>query len=267
VPLETLINEDGELVVGNEVKFAITFDDGYRDNYEKGFPILKKYNAPATIYLSYGYMEGTEVFWYEKLTSGLLSSQLQSINLEDLGSEKFCLNSQEDRDLAIYKLNRWLKTFTEKKRTQLLETILKRLQVDESSLDISPMLTWEMVKEMKENGINFGSHTISHPILSREDRVSIEMEVVESRRLLEEKTGDEFSGFAYPNGTKADYNDAVLEFVRATYQYACSTTPGINYKGQDPYQLKRINIDSGMCTNEKGKFLPDLFWAKIASLI
>ena len=267
VPLEALINENGELIVDDEVKFAITFDDGYRDNYEKGFPILRKHNVPATIYLSYGHMEGQEIFWYEKLTSGLLSSQLQSIDLEDLGSEKFSLNSQEDRDLAIYKLNLWLKTFTDKERTQLLTIILERLQVDESSLDVSPMLTWEMVKEMKENNINFGSHTISHPILSREDKQSIEKEVVESRWLLEKKTGDSYSGFAYPNGTEDDYNDTVLEFTRSTYQHACTTTPGINYRGQDPYQLKRVNIDPGMCTNEKGKFLPDLFWAKIASLI
>lgn|GEM_PF-1328895 len=267
VPLESLIAEDGSLIVDDEVKFAITFDDGYRDNYENGFPILKKYKVPATIYLSYGHMEGQLYFWYEKLTSGVRNSQQQNIDLKDLGSEEFSLETQEDRDLAIYKLNFWLKNFTDQERMEKMDTILDRLEVDAKELSVSSMLSWEMVSEMADNNINFGSHTISHPILSRENKQSIEIEVVESKQLLKEKTGYSIDGFAYPNGTIDDYNDTVLEFVRTTYQHACTTTPGINYKGQDPLQLKRINIDPGMCTDDKGRFIRDLFWAKVASLI
>lgn len=267
VPLESLFDKSGNLIVSEEVKFAITFDDGYRDNYEQAFPMLKNHNAPATIYLSYGHMENELSFWYEKLTSGLQSTKQSYVDLEDLGSEKFSLETQEDRELATFRLNFWLKTYTDKERKVLLEAILERLQVDESSIVVSPMLTWGMVKEMQNNNINFGSHTISHPILSREDRKSIEKEVVESRRLLEKKTDLAFEGFAYPNGTIDDYNETVLEFARTTYQHSCTTTPGINYAGQDPHQLKRINVDPGMCSNENGDFIPDVFWAKVATLI
>ncbi len=267
VSLESLFDSDQNLLVDDKVKFVITFDDGYRDNYEKGYPILKNHNVPATIYLSYGHVEGNNFFWYEKLTLGLQNTELEIVDLEDLGSEKFSLKSQEDRNLAINNLNLWLKTFTDHERTEKVDLILSRLKVENTDESVSPMLSWDMVKEMQENKINFGSHTISHPILSRENKQSIKKEVVESRQLLEGKTGQLIDGFAYPNGTADDYNETVLGFVRDNYQHACTTIPGINYKGQDPHQLKRINIDPGMCTDDKGKFLPDIFWAKVTSLI
>lgn len=267
VPLASLIDEENNLIVTDDVKFVITFDDGYRDNYENAYPILKKNNVPATIYLSFGHVQGDYFFWYEKLITGLQDTEIGSVDLEDIGSEKFSLEDQENRNDAINNLNFWLKTFTDKERLQKLEIILSRLAVNNTDDSVSPMLSWEMVGKMQENNISFESHTISHPILSRESRQSIEKEVVDSKKLLEEKIGNNVEGFAYPNGTTDDYNDTVLEFVRESYRHACTTMPGINYEGQDPHQLKRINIDPGMCTNGQGKFLPDLFWAKVASLI
>jgi peptidoglycan/xylan/chitin deacetylase (PgdA/CDA1 family) len=267
VALESLFDQDKNLVVDDQVKFAITFDDGYRDNYEKAFPILKKHNVPATIYLSYGHLEGDYYFWYEKLILGLQCTDHQFIDLEDLGSEKFKLENLKDVNNTVNKLNLWLKTFTDKDRLEKLKVILSRLEVDNTEENVSAMLSWKMIKEMKENNINFGSHTISHPILSREDEQSIEYELVESKRLLEEKTGQEIEGFAYPNGTADDYNDTVLKYVnKAAYQHACTTIEGINYKGQDPYQLLRINVEPGICVDDKGHFLPDVFWTKVAAL-
>ncbi len=268
VALESLFDQDKNLIVDdNKVKFVITFDDGYRDNYEKAFPILKKHNTPATIYLSYGHLEGDYFFWYEKLILGLQNTDHKFIDLTDLGSEKFKLENSEDVNKTVNTLNLWLKTFTDKGRLAKLKIILSRLEVDNTEENVSPMLSWEMIKEMKENNINFGSHTISHPILSREDEQSIEYELVESKRLLEEKMGQEIKGFAYPNGSADDYNDTVLKYVnKAAYQHACTTIEGVNYKGQDPYQLLRTNIEPRICVDENGNFLPDIFWAKVTSL-
>ncbi len=267
VSLGTLLDSEGNLIVDDNVKFVITFDDGYRDNYEKAYPILKNYNAQATIYLSYGHVVGDYSFWYERVMSALQNSQKQSIELDDMGFENFGLETQKEQEFAIDEIILWLKNYTDKERLDKCEAIIKRLEVRPEQIDVSPMLTWDMIGEMKQDLIDFGSHTLSHPILSRENRASIEKEVVESKRILEEKLSDEVTGFAYPNGTIDDYNDTVLEFTSATYQHSCTTIPGINYKGQDPHQLKRINIDPNMCTNDKGVFLPDLFWAKVATLI
>lgn len=265
--LETLFDANGDLIVDDSVKFAITFDDGYRDNYDEAYPLLQKHNVPATIYLSYGHMTGELSFWYERVMSALHNTKKNFIDLKSIGFEKFDLESQNDQDFAINRIMLWLKNFPSKEREKKCDSIIDLLEIDPADLKVSPMLTWGMVDEMKKNNVNFGSHTLTHPILSRENRGTIEKEVVESKKNLEEKTGQMMKGFAYPNGRAEDYNDTVLEFTSNTYQHACTTTSGINYAGQDPYQLKRINIDLGMCTNNRGIFIPDLFWAKIAVLI
>ncbi|MFK8068645.1 MAG: polysaccharide deacetylase family protein [Gammaproteobacteria bacterium] len=267
VSVESLFDSNGDLIVDDKVKFAITFDDGYRDNYEKAFPILKKHNVPATIYLSYGHIMGERTFWYERVMSALQNSAKLTIELDDLGFENFSLKTQTDLELAIDEIISWLKSFTDQERMNKCDDIIQRLEVAPDQIDVSPMLSWDMVEEMKQDLIHFGSHTLTHPILSRENKETIEREVVGSKKVIEEKLGQEVTGFAYPNGEIGDYNDTALEFAAVTYQHSCTTIPGINYAGQDPYQLKRINIDPKMCTNDKGAFLPALFWAKVSRLI
>ena len=45
----------------------ITFDDGYKNNYTEAFPLLKKYNIPATIFLTTGHIETDNTFWWDKI--------------------------------------------------------------------------------------------------------------------------------------------------------------------------------------------------------
>lgn len=266
VDLDSVFDENKNFHVDQELKFVITFDDGYRNNYDYAYPILKRHNAPAIIYLSLGHLEGDYFFWYEQLAIGLERTNIQSIDLTDLGSEQFSLTNQQERENALITLNLWLKNFSDEERMQKLQTILARLEVEDADKDVSPMLSWDMVKEMQANNISFGSHTISHPILSQENRDSIANEVIDSKKLLEEKLGVPITGFAYPNGRTEDYNVTVLECVdQAGYLHATTTIEGTNYTGEDPHQLKRINLHMGMCTDDTGRFHADLFWAKITS--
>jgi peptidoglycan/xylan/chitin deacetylase (PgdA/CDA1 family) len=266
VSLDSLFDANNKFSANEKLRFVITFDDGYRNNYDYAYPILSKHKVPAIIYLSLGHLDGDFFFWYEQLAIGLKKSPLENIDLTDLGSGKCSLKNQQDREAALIQLNQWLKLFSDQERMDKLEIILSRLQVDDAKKEVSPMLSWEMVEEMMVNNIDFGSHTISHPILSHESRDSIEYEVVTSKEKLERKLGKSITGFAYPNGTLDDYNDTVLEFVeKAGYLHACTTVEGTNYQDADPYQLKRINIHTGMCTDDNGDFHADLFWAKITS--
>lgn len=268
VSLDSLFDDEKNFIGSESLKFVITFDDGYRNNYDLAFPILQKHNTTATIYLSYGHLQGDYSFWYEKLAGCLENAQTENIDLTDIGSTLFSLRSVKEREEAITKLNLWLKQFNNADRLKKLEIILSRLHKRDAIPDVSPMLTWEMVQEMQNAGISFGSHTISHPILSNEDSHSIQHEVMMSKKLIEEKIGRSVTGFAYPNGTRNDYNEMVLKYVsKAGYLHATTTIPGINYSDENPFQLKRINIHTGMCTDESGMFHPDLFWAKVTTLI
>jgi peptidoglycan/xylan/chitin deacetylase (PgdA/CDA1 family) len=102
------------------------------------------------------------------------------------------------------------------------------------------MLSWAEVKIMSRAGIQFGSHTATHPILSRIDRGRAEREIVDSKRAIEAETGASVDAFAYPNGSPADFTQETKSLLRdAGYAYAVTTVAGPNEPGDDVFELRR----------------------------
>lgn len=106
-------------------------------------------------------------------------------------------------------------------------------------------LTWEQVREMKEHGMEFGSHTCSHPHLDELPVQEMIKEIVESKSLIEQKLGSQITGFCYPSGR---FNNLVKEAVRKAGYLAAVVTPRQGQLDEDVYSLKRIGIYS----NDKG---------------
>jgi peptidoglycan/xylan/chitin deacetylase (PgdA/CDA1 family) len=101
-------------------------------------------------------------------------------------------------------------------------------------------LDWGQVAEMRAQGIEFGSHTLTHPMLSRIPPDLARREIAESRRVLEQKLGSPPGVFCYPRG---DFNEAVKQLVReAGYVAACTTLPGVNGRRTDLFALRRTYV-------------------------
>ena len=101
-------------------------------------------------------------------------------------------------------------------------------------------LDWREVKEMQAQGIEFGSHTITHPMLSQVPLDVARREIGESKRMLEDRLGTDVPFFCYPRG---DVNEAVRRVVRDEgYRAACSTLPGLNSRRTDLFGLRRTYI-------------------------
>jgi len=93
---------------------------------------------------------------------------------------------------------------------------------------------------MAEAGIDFGAHTVNHPILTRVPPRTAREEIAGSKRELEEILGREVTGFCYPNGQPGDFDGVIEGMVRHVgFRYACSTIDGVNDAATDPYALKR----------------------------
>lgn len=106
-------------------------------------------------------------------------------------------------------------------------------------------LTWEQVLEMKEYGMEFGSHTCSHWHLDELPEMEMVREIVESKRYLEQKLRSRVTSFCYPSGR---YNQKVKEAVREAGYIAAVVTPRHGQLNEDLYSLKRVGIynnDSG----------------------
>ncbi len=106
-------------------------------------------------------------------------------------------------------------------------------------------LSQSQIHEMRGNNISFGSHTISHRILTSLGKEEIIKEIRDSKYILESQLDQKINSFAYPVGTRVDFNDEIMKTVKASkYAYACSNVYGINGNDTDIFALKRIGIET-----------------------
>ncbi|HRV94101.1 MAG TPA: polysaccharide deacetylase family protein, partial [Anaerolineae bacterium] len=142
----------------------ITFDDGYRDNYQYAFPLLQKYGFTATFFI-----------------------------------------------------------FTQ--------------PIDTANVDY---LSWDMVQEMHQAGMEFGSHSHTHPDLRHRSSEFLASEIVTSKQLIEQNIGEPIYAFAYPSGR---YDDAAVEAVKsAGFLMAVTTEWGGRQTYDHRFVMPRVRV-------------------------
>jgi peptidoglycan/xylan/chitin deacetylase (PgdA/CDA1 family) len=220
---------------------VITFDDGYRDNYTCAFPVLKRLGIPATIFLATGAIGTGKVLWHDKVFSAFRQTRMPFLtNWGSNGSTGYPLGTVREKLLAQSEVLGLLRSVDEGSRSALIDELLAKLDVDDGEKDLDLMLTWEHVVEMRQHGISFGSHTVTHPILSTLPIKRLQMEIYESKKTIEEKLGASVIAFAYPNGKREDFNDRIKALVKqAGYMCALTTAFGSNGHRQDLFELRR----------------------------
>ncbi len=250
---------------------VITFDDGWRDNYLFAFPILRKYDLPAAVFLSTDYIGTSKMFWFHVVNFILQTQALTSQKMIDILNRLEQINSEEKR--GIVESLAYADAFIEKLkriRPQIQEKIITEM-INESHVQMSErdkrrmILDWDEVREMGEHRISFGSHAHSHRILTHLGSDEIKKELAESKTTIEEKTKRPVSFFAYPNG---DYTSRIKELVKETgYLCACTVEgTGKRQDGMDLFALPRMGIHEGMSIGIRGGFSRALFACHIAGL-
>ncbi|NOT94920.1 MAG: polysaccharide deacetylase family protein [Nitrospira sp.] len=239
VALETAVEllRKGDLP---ENSVAITFDDGYKDNYLHAFPILKRLGIPATIFLATGVIGTGRVLWHDQVFSAFRQTIKRA--LEGFGPQlaTFKISSLQDKLCAQQQVLGMLRRCGEDARTRWICQLTERLEVQPLMSDAGLMLNWEQVKRMVEGGIAIGSHTMTHPIMSKISSLQVQSEAVGSMKAIQEAVGVVPRTFAYPNGTVEDFTPSVKAALReAGYVCAVTTIFGSNMRAQDPFELRR----------------------------
>lgn len=238
VPLEQLLNRLGQGEMVHPRTVSITFDDGYRDNYTYAYPILRKYNVPATILLTTGYIGGCGVWPCHKARFAIWNTQVSEFEVEGLGH--YHLKSSGDKLSAMQKIELTLESMPERKKNLSVEGLLKELGVSFPVGSLPRLvLSWEEILEMSKNGISFGAHTVTHTMLTRLPVEEAKGEITRCKKEIEEKLGQECTIFSYPDGK---FNDGIIELVKeAGLKYALTTVPGMITGKSDPFMLNRIH--------------------------
>ena len=247
-----------------EQSVAVTFDDGYRDVYTYAFPVLQKYRIPATIYLTVDVIESNSVAWYDRIFLALGIAPGEKLDLMLDKPRRFLLTSAAARLRAGEEIISYLRTVSNetcKKFCAELEELIP-LPAEETA---NRMLTWEQIQTMQQSGVSFGSHTLTHPAISRLAPAALDQELRESKIRLEERLGVPVRDFAYPFGKPADYENTPDAVARCGYRTASTTNWGINTPGANLHELRRVSIGEERRLSTFAMRLTQLFLTSEAS--
>ncbi len=220
----------------------VTFDDGYADNYSHAFPILKEKNVPATIFLATDFMESGRLFWWDLVAYCFKQSALGSVHFPEIASEPLLLTTAAARRKAINRVLQWMKNIPEATKNEFLQNLPRVLEVTlRDNLGQGMHLSWSQIGEMAQHGIEFGAHSISHPILTNVAPEQLEVEINGSKRAIEEHLQREPVAFCYPAG---QFNFEVQNAVRrAGFHFATAFHEAVSHGALDCFALPRIHAE------------------------
>src|SRR5215813_2478170 len=163
---------------------AITIDDGYHDAYEIAFPILRKHRAPATVFVVTEFVEGTTWLWNDipRYLTAMAAPQRFEIGIEG-HRLSLKLNGGASRAVAAGLINAALKSLSVEARDAALERLAFDLRVKPPERPPAEYaaINWRQARDMADAGVEIGSHTLTHPILTRLGDERLREEVAQSR--------------------------------------------------------------------------------------
>jgi len=236
--------ESGEQFI--EPLAMITFDDGYEDNYSHSLPVLQTYEIPATFFVSTDFIGNTDFPWWEKVAWMIHHTERDSINLAGMESpvdiDKSCMG------LVIQKVLRHFKDFGGNTIEDKLKNLESECDVEFKFNPSEPLfMSWDQVSELQRHGMDIGSHTCSHKILSHLDVNEQKAELSESKSILERRLGTEVSSLAYPVGGVDAYTEETASIAQECGYRLAFTFPrggGVSHRAvTDRFAIPRLSLE------------------------
>jgi peptidoglycan/xylan/chitin deacetylase (PgdA/CDA1 family) len=245
---------------------AITFDDGYIDNYQTAKPLLEKSDIPATFFITTNNLGQQKEFWWDELAYILLKTPNlpKQLSLE-INNEPFSFNLDTESKLTK-ELNIKHKSFIAWEpttlRSQLYYSLWEKLSPLQSEAQENIMAflrSWagtskaerpeylcmsvEQMQHLSSSDLfTIGGHTCSHPALAYHSEAVQQKEIIENKKTLENLTGKEVNLFAYPSG---NYNDISIKALKQSrFSAGFTTNPKPVQKGADLFQLNRFQVNN-----------------------
>jgi peptidoglycan/xylan/chitin deacetylase (PgdA/CDA1 family) len=227
---------------------VITVDDGYRDFLLYGYPVFRHFDIPCTVYLVSDFLDGELWLWWNQMEFAFRNSDRTSLTFELAGQEvAVTFQSVEQRVDTGRRIADAMTEIDDKERLRLLKLIPELLEVaipNTAPAEWAP-LQWNEVRELARNGVDFGAHTRSHPVLSRINDPDKQRQEIEGSKLrIEQELGKPVRHFCYPNGRISDFNDESVAIVKSSgFETATTTERGLNFAGSQPFLLRRLGVE------------------------
>jgi len=232
----------------DHLRIAITFDDGYSDNYLKARPLLERYEVPATFFIVSGSVGSDEEFWWDHLERVIINGEgfLDRLRLEIQGEAMEWErpgNGKASREQAYRKIWEALSVLSLQEKRSAIKQLESQIRATVPvRKDYLPM-NRDQVGRLAGSGLfTIGSHTISHPFLDRLSKEEQQREIGKSKTDLEEMTGRPVDIFSCPHGR---YNDETADILKNNgYCLACVSGDRNVSAGSSPFALMRRVVEN-----------------------
>jgi peptidoglycan/xylan/chitin deacetylase (PgdA/CDA1 family) len=235
--LESSLDALSQGVLGRTVA-AVTFDDGYKDNIDVAFPILRELGIPATFFISTGFL-GSKGLIGERLRQAFVTTRESQLMVPELQDKPFTWSDNGGRMETMKQVNQVLKYMPWRDRERLADIIVEQLS---SADDGSGMMTTADLVTLDAAGMKIGCHSHMHLIGSLVSDEEFSRDLETSKLVLATTLKKPITMFAYPNGkAPKDYHPRHLSLVaEAGFRYGITTNTAIVKPGFDPFSVPRF---------------------------
>lgn len=231
----------GRALPRNAVSF--TFDDGYKDFQTNALPVLKRYDAPSTVYITTHGLSRDQSFWWDRVVNAFALTNEYEL---DIG---FLSPHDTRRTLSLHPLRRRRSLLDVKellwrqpadRLEELVDELRAALRVHDDGPLHAPRLQSADIEALARENVELAAHCDVHVDLRQLPPQRVRHEIGRSREILRELTGQSVNGFAYPGGR----HDSVVRQVvaHAGFTYAVGTDRGINRQPYETFNLRRIGM-------------------------
>lgn len=229
------------LVAGElpERGICVTFDDGYADNLLHALPVLQRWNIPATVFVSSGFLDGGRM-WNDSVIEAFSACNNDKVHLPEIGFDCLDISTPERRLESCHQTIKAIKYLEPNERLLKVDQICLALSNPELPNDL--MLTRDQLRMLSEAGIEIGNHTVSHPVLSAVDDEIMLKELKDNSSDLESTIQKPVRFFAYPNGIPGkDFQPHHRNMVKSLgFHGAVTTEWGVSDSLTDRWALPRF---------------------------
>jgi peptidoglycan/xylan/chitin deacetylase (PgdA/CDA1 family) len=245
-------------------KVLVTFDDGYIDNYQLAFPILRRHGVPATFFIATGFIDRPSVPWWDEIAWLVRNTQRPRLSLAPWFGKPVAIGPR--RTPAIRKLLSKYKSLPADDAEAMLASLRAAAGVAHPPGAPGHWMDWPMIREMADAGMTIGGHTMHHPVLSRLSpaRQREEIEGCAARILAE--TGRPMEYFAYPVGNRWAFDHATQACLAAAgVRRAFSYYGGYATRAAPRFDVPRVAIEDHVGIHEFKAMtrLPQVFCARV----
>ncbi|MBW1713880.1 MAG: polysaccharide deacetylase family protein [Deltaproteobacteria bacterium] len=226
--------------------FALTFDDGFENNFSLAAPILADLGLPATFYLTTGFIEDNAMSWIDRIEYCLEVTDKGRLRLPWDGRERTFAGPKEKIELLDY-IRAQAKTDPRLDLDRLVSEVFSQCGQEEISQSDDPLdlkMSWDQVRDLAGQELfSLGGHTHRHPVLSFLDADELDREIRTSLDLLQQKAGVGPRHYSYPEGLAYCFSPQVIEALKSRGVVCCPTAEaGLNRAGDDLFYLKRVPV-------------------------